>query len=146
VKKVFKILIISVILLQILSSTGCWEFTLGPVQAPYITKEPPYIVLLQFPYRENERILDVVVREEVGATYDHTYTFETRWHIKAIEPVLAENFKVTVGEVPIGFKQLVPENREPFRPIAGRKYVVKIKTTNSGADYCSWWAPKTEPK
>lgn len=146
-KKAFKILIISLVFIPILCSAGCWWFTLGPVQAPYITKEPPYIVSLQFPYRENEQILDVIVREEIGATYDHTYHFETRWHIKAIEPVPAENFKVTVGnKVPVSFKQVVPENREPFRPITGRKYVVKIETTNSGVDYCGWWAPKTKPR
>jgi len=124
--------------------SGCWQFTLEPVQAPYVTRQPPYVAILQFPYKQNERIREVVVRQEIGAEYDHTYDFKTCWHIKAVVPVHAKDFAVTIGDVPQEFRQLVPENGQSFVPIAGGKYVIRIKTTNPHASYCGWWTPRTE--
>lgn len=123
---------------------GCWQFTLAPVQAPYVTRQPPYVAILQFPYKQNERVIEVTVREEIGAEYDHTYDFETRWHIKAIAPIRAKNFEVAIGDVPQEFRQLVPQDGQSFVPIAGGKYVIRIRTTNSRASYCGWWTPRTE--
>lgn len=124
--------------------SGCWQFTLEPVQAPYVTRKPPYVAILQFPYKKNERIRDVVVRQEIGAEYNHTYNFETCWHIKAVAPVRAEGFSVAIGDVPEGFRQLVPQDGHSFAPIVGSKYVIQIKTTNSHVSYCGWWTPGRE--
>ena len=120
---------------------GCWLFTLEPVQAPYITREPPYTALLQFPYKGNERILDLAVRQELGARYDHTLSFSTCWRIRAAQPVRATGFQVQIGCVPEGFTQLVPANGDQFTPVPGGKYVLTITTTNKRAHYCTWWAP-----
>ena len=120
---------------------GCWWFTLEPIQAPYITREPPYTAILQFPYKEDERIFDLVVRQELGARYDHTLSFSTRWQIRAIQPVPATDFQVQIGCVPEGFTQLVPANGEQFTAVPGGKYVLTITTTNKRAHYCTWWAP-----
>ncbi len=120
---------------------GYWSFTLEPVQAPYITREPPYTAILQFPYQEDERILDLVVRQELGARYDHTFSFSTCWRIRAIQPVPAAGSQVRIGRVPEGFEQLVPPNGSQFGPEPGGKYVLAITTTNKRAHYCTWWAP-----
>jgi hypothetical protein len=120
---------------------GCWWLTLEPIQAPYVTREPPYAVILQFPYKENERILDLVVRQELGARYDHTYSFSTCWQIRATRPVPAMGFQVQMGRVPEGFTQLVPMNEDQFLPVPGGKYVLAITTTNKKAHYRTWWAP-----
>jgi hypothetical protein len=120
---------------------GCWWFTLEPIQAPYITREPPYAAILQFPYKEDERILDFVVHQELGARYDHTLSFSTRWQIRALQPVPAAGFQVQIGHVPEGFKQLVPANGDQFVPESGGKYMLTITTTNKRAHYCTWWAP-----
>ncbi len=123
---------------------GCWSFTLEPVQAPYITREPPYTAILQFPYKGDERILDVAVRQELGASYDHTFSFSTRWQIRAIQPVPATGFQVQIGHVPEGFEQLVPANGKQFTPEPRGKYVLTITTTNKRIHYCTWWAPAKE--
>lgn len=123
---------------------GCWQFTLEPVQAPYVTRQPPYVAILQFPYKQNERVLEIIVREEIGAEYDHTYNFETCWHIKAIAPIRAQDFAITIGDIPQGFRQLVPQDGQSFVPIARGKYVIRIRTTNSHVSYCGWWTPITE--
>ncbi|MHC4353011.1 MAG: hypothetical protein ACYTE3_20720 [Planctomycetota bacterium] len=136
-------------LITVLSATfflvgGCWQFTLEPVQAPYVTRKPPYVAILQFPYKQNERVLEVMVREEVGAKYDHNYNLETCWHIEAVAPVSAKDFSVKIGDVPQSFRQLVPQDGQSFLPVAGGKYVIRIKTTNSHASYCGWWTPRTD--
>ena len=91
-----------------------------------------------------ERIREVVVRQEIGAKYDHTYNFETCWQIKAVAPISAKDFSVTVGDTPQGFKQLVPLDGQSFAPLVGSKYVIQIKTTNSHVSYCGWWTPGPE--
>ncbi len=144
VKKAIKIAVYSFCTIAMLWLGGCWWFALQPVQPPYITRYRPYVAVLQFPYKKNERILEVIVREERGAEYDHTYDFVTCWHIKATDQIPAKNFKITIGDRPPGFKQVIPENGRPFTPVAGRKYVMKIETTNRGVDYCSLWAPKAK--
>jgi hypothetical protein len=132
----------SIALLVTLSSGGCWQLTLGPVQAPYVATRPPYDAKILFPYREDEEVLEVIVCEELGAVYDHTYNFEIRWHIKAVQSTPARKFEFLLGRVPTGFNQVFPENNKLFIPVGGRKYVVKIKTDNWKADYCCWWTPK----
>jgi hypothetical protein len=82
-----------------------------------------------------------MVCEELGAEYDHTYQFDTRWHIKAIQPIPAKNFKLIIGNLPSGFNQVIPENNKPFTPIAGNRYVLKIETSNHAVEYCTWWMP-----
>lgn len=120
---------------------GCWQFSLEPVQAPYITHEPPYTAMLQFPYKQDERILDVGVWEELGTRYDHTLNFSTRWRIKPTQRVAAMGFQVRIGQVPQDFTQIVPEGGEPFMAKPGGKYVLVITTTNRRVRYATWWAP-----
>jgi len=122
--------------------SGCWYFTLRPVQAPYITAEPPCTAILQFPYRQNERVLDVTVRQEHGPRYEHTYRFSTCWRIEATHPVSAVGFQVQIGHVPQGFTQVVPAEGERFAAVPGNRYVLKITTTNRRAEYCTWWTPR----
>ena len=50
------------------------------------------------------------------------------WDIKAISDIPVPDFKVTVGEVPEGFEQLIPKLPEKFVPIPGRKYTIYIHT------------------
>jgi hypothetical protein len=120
---------------------GCWEFSLEPVQAPYITRELPYTAILQFPYKQNERILDVAVWEELGARYDHTLNFSTCWRIKPVHRVPARDFQLQIGQVPQGFTQIIPADGEQFTPKPGGKYALAIRTTNKRARYGTWWAP-----
>ena len=123
---------------------GCWQFTLEPVQAPYVTRQPPYIASLQFPYKHNEKILEVIIGQEIGAKYDHTHKFKMCWYIKAIAPICAQDFAVTIGDIPQGFRQLVPQDGQSFVPINRGKYVIRIITTNSHVSYCGWWMPITK--
>lgn len=48
------------------------------------------------------------------------------WKIDAVEPVLVKDFVVTVGQVPPGFRQDVPEGNMSFIPINGRLYSIGI--------------------
>ena len=50
------------------------------------------------------------------------------WEIKAISDIPVSDFQVTVGNVPEGFEQLIPEPPEKFVPIAGRQYTIYIHT------------------
>jgi len=120
---------------------GCWQLSLEPVQAPYITREPPYTTTLQFPYKQDERILGVAVWEELGARYDHSLKFSTRWRINAVQRVPARDFQVEIGKIPEGFVQIVPARGEQFIAKPGSKYVLAIATTNRRVQYSSWWAP-----
>lgn len=136
-KNVLKTYIIAFALAGLVSLCGCWQ----PIQPPYITRKPPYEAILQFPYENNEVVLSVMVREELGAEYDHTYQFDTRWHIEAIQPIPVKNFKLIIGDLPSGFNQVIPENNKPFTPTVGKRYVLKIETSNHAVEYCTWWMP-----
>lgn len=50
------------------------------------------------------------------------------WEIKAVRDIEVTNFKVTVGEVPEGFEQVLPEPNEKFMPVQGRGYLIYIHT------------------
>lgn len=50
------------------------------------------------------------------------------WEIKAIGDIPVPDFKVTVGEVPEGFEQLIPTLPEKFVPIPGGQYTIYINT------------------
>lgn len=129
----------------VLLFAGCYP----PNQPPYVTREPPYVVFLQFPYKNGERVLEITVQEEFGADTGcllHTDRSVLRWHMKAARPIVARDLKLTIGEVPSGFTQVFPVNGEHFVPLDGSIYTIAIKTSNRGVSYCCWWAPKPKLK
>ncbi len=75
-----------------------------------------------YPVTENDKVIELVVCEG----YEPPQKFF--WEIVAVEPVFAKDFIVTVGTVPQGFKQLVPEENKTFSPIPGKEYNIGILT------------------
>ena len=60
---------------------------------------------------------------EIGDSYgQHTLV----WEIQATHNVSALGFTVTVGKVPQGFKQILPQFPERFCPLVGQKYSIVI--------------------
>jgi hypothetical protein len=131
-------------LLIAMVAAGCWQLTLTPIQPPYITRQPPYVAKLMFPYRQKEKVLAVNVYEEVTEADGCSSRHEARWHIKATEPIPAADFEATIGRVQPGFEQTVPEQSRLFTPATGRRYTVEIKTTNKAVTYCSRWCPDVQ--
>jgi hypothetical protein len=128
----------------LVTATGCYMILpVKPIQPAYITAEPPYTARLMFPYKEDEKIKKVKIYEYKTI---EKFPFEkktTCWHIKATKPIPAKGFRVTIGNVPNGFKQVVPEQGMLFIPVLGSEYLylVEIITTNSEIRYLTWWKP-----
>lgn len=57
---------------------------------------------------------------------------ESVWKIKAIRDISLAGFRVTVGKMPEGFEQLIPEPPEKFRPVPGEEYTIHIHTKFMG--------------
>ncbi|MHC4476459.1 MAG: hypothetical protein ACYTEL_12485 [Planctomycetota bacterium] len=131
-------------LLIAMAAAGCWEFMLTPIQPLYITRQPPYVAKLMFPYQQKEKVLGVIVYEEVTEADGCSSRYEARWQIKATEPIPAADYEVTIGHVQPGFEQTVPKQNRLFTPVAGRRYAVEIKTTNKAVTYCSRWCPNIQ--
>jgi len=66
--------------------------------------------------------------------------------VSAINEVPEKGFNVTVGNVPVDFKQIVPSPPSTFTPVTGKKYSIEIITDRSIGDriptpnYVSWVA------
>jgi hypothetical protein len=58
--------------------------------------------------------------------FDSTYT-EILWHIEAIREIPVKGFEVTVGDIPIGFKQTVPSSEIQYIPNSGIEYVIVVE-------------------
>jgi hypothetical protein len=136
--------VLSVALFTVIAAAGCWQFTLTPIQPPYITREHPYVAALHFPYQQKEKVLAVIVYEQVTDADGCSPRYEPRWHVKAAEPIPAADFEVTIGRLQSGSEQTVPEQNRFFTPVPGRRYVVEIETTNKAATYCSRWCPSIQ--
>ena len=57
----------------------------------------------------------------------HNLNMKVYWEIIAKKPITAEGFRITAGQVPDGFEQMVPAGR-PFVPQPGRKYLFGCET------------------
>lgn len=126
-------------------ATGCCMIIPAkPVQPAYITAEPPYTARLMFPYKEDEKIRKLKIYEYKTIERFPFSKRTTCWHIKATEPVLAKGFRVTIGNVPNGFEQVVPKQSVPFVPILNSDYLVEIITTNRNVHYLTWWYPGSD--
>ncbi len=58
----------------------------------------------------------------------HRLNITVYWEIIARKPIRAEGFKVTIGEVPEGFEQVVPPPGQSFTPILGKDYKFGFET------------------
>jgi hypothetical protein len=74
-----------------------------------------------FQPKERVRAIRVVERDSL-----YTEVKKVCWQVVADEPVLAKGFKVTVGEVPEGFRQVIPEPPEVFAAVPGRRYYIAV--------------------
>ena len=125
-----------------IASTGCCMIIPAkPVQPAYITAEPPYTARLMFPYREDEKVRKLKIYEFKDIERFPYSKRTTCWYIKATKPVPARGFRVTIGNVPNGFKQVVPKQNMPFVPVLNSDYLVEIITTNRNVYYLTGWYP-----
>ena len=65
---------------------------------------------------------DTILWVEVGVRK------KTLWKIKATCDIPVSDFQVTVGKMPEGFEQLIPELPNIFEPIPGEEYYILIYT------------------
>ncbi len=129
-------------LLILVAATGCCMILpAGPVQPAYITSEPPYTARLMFPYKEGERVKNVKIYEYEDIDRFPGTKRTICWHIKATKPVPARGFRVTIGNTPDGFRQVVPKQGMSFEPVSNRSYRVVFTTTNRNVHYGTWWDP-----
>ena len=140
-----KILITVVGLFISVVATGCCMIIPAkPVQPAYITAEPPYTARLMFPYKEDEKVRKLKIYEYKEIERFPGWKRTVCWHIKAAKPVPARGFGVAIGNVPNGFKQVVPKQNISFVPILNSDYLVEIITTNRNVHYLTSWYPGSD--
>jgi hypothetical protein len=127
--------------ISVVATGCCMIIPAKPVQPAYITAEPPYTARLMFPYKKGEKVRKFKIYEYKDIERFPGWERTLCWHIKATKPVPAEGFGVTIGNVPNGFKQVVPKQNMPFVPILNSDYLVEIITTNRNVHYLTWWYP-----
>ena len=126
---------------SVMTTGCCMIIPAKPIQPAYITTEPPYTARLMFPYKEDEKIRGVKIYEYEAIEKFPFVKHTTCWHIKATKPIPAKGLRVTIGNVPNGFEQVVPGQSTRFVPVLHSEYLVEIITTNSGVYYLTWWNP-----
>jgi hypothetical protein len=137
-----KILITVLGFFILMMSPGCCMIIPAkPIQTAYIATEPPYTARLMFPYKDDEVIRKLKIYEYKTIERFPFSRRTTCWYIKAMKPVLAKGFRVTIGNVPNDFEQVVPEQSMPFVPIPDSIYLVEIITTNHNVCYLTGWKP-----
>lgn len=131
------------LLISVAATGCCLIIPAKPIQPAYISAEPPYTARLMFPYKEGEKVRSLRIYEYTDIERFPGTKLTLRWHIKATKPVFAKGFKVTIGNTPEGFKQVVPKQSIPFVPVLNSDYHVEIGTTNSNVHYYTWWRPSS---
>lgn len=58
----------------------------------------------------------------------HKLNIKIYWEIIARKPISANDFELTIGEVPDGFEQVIPSPEHRFIPISGKDYNFNIET------------------
>lgn len=58
----------------------------------------------------------------------HQLNIEVHWEIIAREPISADGFELTIGQVPEGFEQVVPYPDQSFVPVPGKDYNFEVET------------------
>ena len=67
------------------------------------------------------------------------------WRLLAPKPVKAKGFELVIGEVPDGFKQMIPPEGEVFVPAPGEEYYLGIalkKDSEAKWETIKWTAEK----
>jgi hypothetical protein len=109
-----RVLISSIALLLFCVLTGCY----GPTPHKIACKDNTFAIRAESP---DQRVITVVVYDSADSPLGKLV-----WQITAIEPVFVKDFAVTVGQVPSGFKQDVPEKEKSFVPTNGKLYSIGI--------------------
>jgi hypothetical protein len=60
--------------------------------------------------------------------FNPRYSLDSKlfWEITAVEWVKLKGYQVTVGQVPRGFKQIVPGANDKFIPVPGKRYIIAV--------------------
>lgn len=58
----------------------------------------------------------------------HQLNMKVHWEIIAHQPIRAEDFQITIGQVPKGFEQVVPPPGQPFIPDPSKSYSFGFET------------------
>lgn len=119
--KLNRLTLVTVLLLSILLLGGCPFMPIDRTITPHKIENSLNAFKI-YPITKNDKVIEVVVCEG----YETSSKF--LWKIIAVESVFAKDFIVTVGTVPQGFKQLVPEGNKTFSPMPGKKYNIGILT------------------
>jgi len=129
------------VLISVVAVGCCMIVPVKPVQPAYITSKPPYMARLMFPSKEGEKVRSLKIYEYKDTKRFPGWKRTLCWHIKATKPVPAKGFRVTIGNLPNDFEQVVPKQNMPFAPVLNSRYHVEITTTNSNVLYYTWWYP-----
>jgi hypothetical protein len=121
-KRFVKILLFLILFYLAISCWGCFGdpvFTPEKVEALPNTFKPVRNPLSFLHFKASEdKILWITVEDRTKRV----------WEIKATRDIPVSDFKVTVGNVPEGFEQLIPKPPEKFVPVPGEKYAIHIHT------------------
>ena len=75
------------------------------------------------PWGEKDLIIGISVFQVDPAEPEGSKVY---WRLIAPAPVKAKGFKLVIGEVPDGFKQMIPLVGEVFVPIPGQEYYLSL--------------------
>ena len=74
-------------------------------------------------FQPRERICGVRVTERSGI---HSDILEVCWEVRATEPVDAEGFEIVAGQIPKGFKQVIPSSGQRFNLVPKKQYHIEV--------------------